>query len=632
MTKSYHCGTLTYTKIGLFSLFSWILWGDFCLCLMEVMVPAILPIKLKDLGCPNWMMGFILSTIPSVMSMAVGPYVSFKSDRYRSRWGRRIPFVLFTLPFLCISLCLLGFSEEIRAFLQNHVAFLNVYSPATMTIALIAVFMVIFQFFNMFVQSVFWYLFNDVVPALLIGRFVGLLRIASTLAGVIFNYFIFEYAGSYFKEIFVGAAILYFIGFGLMCLRVKEGQYPPIVEEEKKQTGKLSGVKIFFWECFGNKFYWLIFATTAFNAISNTITGFTVFFNLEMGLNLAQIGKLAAINGVAAIAGAYFASIFVDRWHPMRITAYLGIFGIISVCMNWVWIFVTLPGNYFFWLCIASTLITAFQLTLAAGSLFPREMRLFPQSRFGQFCSAQALLRCFCTMGAGVLAGVFIDIIKYFYGNNDFAYRFIFIWTAVFSLICAILTLLLYRQWYKMGGDKHFHPPAIWSPTGIEEMPVTRTIGPQTRWLNMSMRMFDGIMTFSVLLIPFLMYYMYYEHAGFALKYFGILLLPLSGAAWIYWNYVKKSIKKDMEKARRGETLRRGIPHHGMLMVVGISFLPALGLWVAQVVITVNMKMEQAAIVFGIANVVTNFMLIGITQLMTCVERDYSTAIDEACN
>ena len=123
--KTYVCGTLTYTKIGLFNLFTWILWGDFCLCLMEMVIPAILPLKLKDLGCPNWMMGFILSTIPSIMGMAIGPYVSFKSDRCRSRWGRRIPFMLFTLPFLCISLCLLGFSEEIRGFLQSRTVFLT---------------------------------------------------------------------------------------------------------------------------------------------------------------------------------------------------------------------------------------------------------------------------------------------------------------------------------------------------------------------------------------------------------------------------------------------------------------------------------------------------------------------------
>jgi hypothetical protein len=50
---------LTYTKAGLFVLFSWLLWGDFCYTLMEAVVPSILPLKLKGLGCSNWLMGLI---------------------------------------------------------------------------------------------------------------------------------------------------------------------------------------------------------------------------------------------------------------------------------------------------------------------------------------------------------------------------------------------------------------------------------------------------------------------------------------------------------------------------------------------------------------------------------------------
>ena len=60
-SKTYHCGTLTYTKAGLFAIFAWLLWGDFCITLMEAVVPSVLPLKLKSLGCSNWMLGLILS-------------------------------------------------------------------------------------------------------------------------------------------------------------------------------------------------------------------------------------------------------------------------------------------------------------------------------------------------------------------------------------------------------------------------------------------------------------------------------------------------------------------------------------------------------------------------------------------
>jgi hypothetical protein len=87
--RTYHCGTLTYTKVGLVVLFAWLLWGDFCFTLMETVVPSVLPLKLKALGCSNLVMGLILSTIPGLLNMTICPYVSFKSDRYRSKWGRR---------------------------------------------------------------------------------------------------------------------------------------------------------------------------------------------------------------------------------------------------------------------------------------------------------------------------------------------------------------------------------------------------------------------------------------------------------------------------------------------------------------------------------------------------------------
>ena len=61
------CGTLTYTKAALVTLFIWLLWGDFCFTLMETVVPSIVPLHLKGLNCPNWLIGVILSTIPNLM-------------------------------------------------------------------------------------------------------------------------------------------------------------------------------------------------------------------------------------------------------------------------------------------------------------------------------------------------------------------------------------------------------------------------------------------------------------------------------------------------------------------------------------------------------------------------------------
>lgn len=627
--KTYHCGTLTYTKVGLVALFAWLLWGDFCFTLMEAVVPSILPLKLKGLGAPNWMIGVIMATLPGILNMTICPWVSFKSDRYRSKWGRRIPFILWTLPFLCICLGMLGFCDDIAVFLQKYSPAMREYAPATVTIGLIAIFMIMFQFFNMFVGSVFWYLFNDVVPAKFLGRFIGSFRIVGTAAGAVYNFFIFKYANTHMHTIFIGAAILYFAGIGVMCLLVKEGEYPPVEGEADKDNKGWGGIKTFLKESFSHKFYWMKYFSTSFAAIGWAIGTFTIFFYENMGLDLEHVGKINAVSAVAVMVATYFMAIFIDRWHPLRICVYGAVFGVIGNALHLEWIFVTLPASYFFWLNIGNVVISAFLAALVAVADIPCLMRIFPRSRYGQFCSAAALLRSVFTAAAGLLAGGFIDSFKWMFNGSDFAYRFIYIWTSVFAGISAVFLISVYIQWNKMGGDRHFHPPAPWSPDGVEELPIVPTIGPQTKYLKIAFLIFDGIMGLSVLSIPFLMWWMSFHHEMLAFKWYGLVVLPLAVLGLFLWWKLKKNICSDMAAARENKPLRNGIPHHGLLIIIGSKFLLALGIWFCQVFVALYLNIESGAIAFGIANVITNLLIIGALYLMCRIERGFSITIDE---
>jgi len=55
--KTWHCGTLIYTRAGLITLFVFLLWGSFSFNLMMMVVHSILPLKLKDLGASNMLIG-----------------------------------------------------------------------------------------------------------------------------------------------------------------------------------------------------------------------------------------------------------------------------------------------------------------------------------------------------------------------------------------------------------------------------------------------------------------------------------------------------------------------------------------------------------------------------------------------
>jgi MFS family permease len=627
--KTFRCGTLTYTRTGLFALFAWLLWGDFCYTMMEAVVPSILPLKLKSLGSSNWMLGLIMTTAPGILSVTVAPYISFKSDRYRSRWGRRIPFILTTMPFLCCSLAVIGLGDDLSATLQRNSEFLRQFAPATVTIVLIAGFLIVFQFFNLFVSSVFWYLFKDVVPPQFLGRFVGMFKVVGTGAGALYNFFIFRFAESHLREIFLGAAVLYLLGFGITCLMVKEGEYPPIKGETDESIKGWKWISVFLKECFSHKFYWLRFFSSSLGTVAGSIAVFGVFFNQEMGLSLDQIGKTIAVGSVAMMTAMYFLAIFADRWHPLRTFTYGALVLPLMNLMMLVWIFVSLPGHYFFWLNLALGVSIAPLAALLGVVSLPTDMRIFPQSRFGQFCSAQTVIRSVLTIFSGILAGLFIDCMRSLCHGSNFAYRFNFVWMVIFYGIGAILSLRTYLEWLRLGGDKRFHPPAPWSPEGIEEMPIAPTVGPQTKWLNISFLLYDGIVGLSVLSLPVLMALMYSNGQMLAFKWYGLAVLPLYLAGLLGWLVLKKAMRRDISAARTGSPLRNGIPHHGMLMILGCQFLAFVGIWVFQVLSAISLNLESGAIAFGIANGITNLILIGLLALMCRIERGFSCTVDE---
>jgi MFS family permease len=431
------------------------------------------------------------------------------------------------------------------------------------------------------------------------------------------------------REIFIGAALLYLIGFGMACLMIKEGEYPPPEGENDNSGRGIKGIVTFFRESFSHKIYWFRFLSASFAGVAATIGAFGIFFNREMGLSLDQIGKINAANSIVMMAAMYLVAIFVDRWHPLRITVYGAIFVVIGNFMSMVWIFVTIPGNYFFWLNMGNILIGTFLTALVAVAALPSEMRVFPKSRFGQFCSAQSMLRSTFTVISGILAGLFIDLVRNLCNGSDYAYRFIYLWITVFAVISAFFKVKMYLEWHRLGGDKHYHPPTPWSPKGFEEMAPVPIVGPQTKWLNISFLLFDGIMGLSVLSIPVLMWWMYSKQLMFAFKWYGLAVLPLCIAGWLCWMVLKRKICSDMAAAKTGSPLRNGIPHHGMLIILGSKFLLAVGVWVCQVLVTVTLNMESGAIVFGIANGITNFLLIGTLYLMCRIERGFSVTVDE---
>lgn len=445
----YRVGTLCYTRRGLVVLFAWLLWGDFCFMMMETVVPAILPLKLRHLDSPNWSIALIMSTLPGILNMTVCPWVSFKSDRYRSRWGRRIPFILWTIPFLSAFLILLGFSSQIGAMIHPLLPAGIHASSSVVTIVCIGIFMVGFQFFNMFVNSVFWYLFNDVVPTAFMGRFLGLFRIVVGATTALFNFWIFCYAESHMTEIFVGASVLYAVGFGFMCLNVKEGKYPPVAENADGRRGILAEIKTYAKECYSEKYYWKLFLYTTCWSVAHVIYVFSVFARQDIGLSLGQIGVIGGIGSVANLLLTYPAGALGDRLHPLRVLLWSHRIQLIVAPLSLIWLIYSPSSSIAFVISIGLVLLAAPVNAAIDAMILPMQMRILPSDRFGQFASAQALVRSAGCIVGGFLSGAFLDVTRAFHHGDNFGFRYFPVWVFVWSALAYGFLSCLYRDWQR---------------------------------------------------------------------------------------------------------------------------------------------------------------------------------------
>lgn len=458
-------GTLIYSRAGLAWLFTWLLWGDFCYTMMETVVPSIVPLRLQQLNAPNWIMGLVMVTLPCILNVALNPIISTASDRHRGRMGRRIPFMLFTVPFVSIALCLMAFSTELGTWLHGLIGPATGWSSAAVTVVAIAIAMGLFKFSDMFVNTVFWYFFNDVVPHNVMARFLSLFRMVGAGASALYNYFIFQYALSHLRLIFICVACLYLVGFTMMCLLIKEGEYPPAAKLAEKKWDIFKMVRSYLGECMQHRLYIYFFLHSMFWNLSTACGIFTVFLNLSLGLTLQQLGSIGAAVGVASLILAYPAGALADRFHPLRAMLWI-VSGILLIApLNCIWLFTNFKPDLNFKILIALQVI-ALPLGLIYSAVgLPMLMRILPKDRFGQFCSFNAICSAGVMAVGGVMAGGYIDLMRKVFPDEiwgkDYCYRMGPVWSLPFLALSTVFLFLVYRTWKELGGDLHYVPPSL---------------------------------------------------------------------------------------------------------------------------------------------------------------------------
>ncbi|MBP9914221.1 MAG: MFS transporter, partial [Opitutaceae bacterium] len=317
--RSWRAGTLTYTTAGLAVLFCWMLWGDFAWQLKERAAPPVVQIMLRTFKASDFLTGLFLLSLPAAIGVLLGPIISYRSDRHRGRWGRRIPYLLITSPIATVAMFGLAFSPVIGTWLHGHMG----WAPDKLNFTIIIVLglsWTVFEFATVAANAVFGGLINDVVPREVIGRFFGMFRAVSLISGMYFNFYLIGHAKEYFMPILVGIGTLYGGGVVLMCLMVKEGDYPPPGPVGAGGVGGfIAAVKSYGRDCFSQPYYLWVFASMALAQLAFVpVNLFSVYAAESFGMSMDRYGKYIVVTYACSLVLAYPLGWMADRFHAIR--------------------------------------------------------------------------------------------------------------------------------------------------------------------------------------------------------------------------------------------------------------------------------------------------------------------------
>lgn len=445
--KTWQAGTLVYTAGGLAALFAWLLLGDFSWSMRERSVGPMAGWYLNSLGVPNLLFGLLISSFPALIGLILGPVISVKSDRHRGKWGRRIPFLLVTTPLAALGMIGLGLTPLVARWVHGH--FPN-QSEMVVSVVCFGVFWAAFEFATIASQAVFGGLVNDVVPTPLLGRFYGLFRMVSLVDGMIFNWWIFGRVPEHFTLILLVIGTFYGVSFLLVCLRIREGEYPPPPPPDPERLGPLRGflreAKTYFRECFTNPYYVAVFVMLMVAGLTfSPVNTFAIPFSRSLGVPEDHFGKSLALTFAVSFLLAFPLGWITDLLHPLR-TAMGAMIGYFAVCL-WGGFFATSERNFLVaWVLHGVLSGTYFTCAASLGQ------RLFPRNRFAQFASAAGIFGALATMVMAPAIGLSIDST----GNN---YRLTFFFGAVLAALSLGAAFYVYRIFVRLGGPKAYVAP-----------------------------------------------------------------------------------------------------------------------------------------------------------------------------
>lgn len=449
----FRAGSLVYNRSSLAWLFCWLLLADLSFMIVSQIEPSVLPVLLKNAGASDHHVAWILGTLVQMTQLVLNPIYSTCSDRTRTRWGRRIPYLFFVTPLASLLLAATPYAPEIAAWLQQQdwASAIVRRAPGSPAVLIYGVLVFSFYLFYSGTSSIFFYLFRDVVPESHMGRFMALFRMVGALGTFILNYWLLGIGVRLPHETFLALAGLNLVGFMVLCCFVKEPEYPPpepVVAAERRAPLRrgIATVVAYFRECYSDPLHWWTYVCRLMVYASIMVATFRIFFSLhELGMTVEEAGKAISWSSLLWVFVAYPVGLLVDRWKVFRVMKVA--LWIQSVTYVLSFFFIRDSATFLAFSLVNGVLYWAIMLCQ-----FMVGQEVFPALKLGQFFSANVVLQAvviaavvspFCGWLFDTLNGTAARLLLPGFGSLEIGgYRYVML---MLGLVFFISLLALYR-------------------------------------------------------------------------------------------------------------------------------------------------------------------------------------------
>lgn len=347
-----------------------LLIGDLGWSLRERSVQELFKLHLLGYSQDATLLNLLIGAIPALIALSLGPAIGAWSDRTRSRWGRRIPFVLATAAISGAAMVGMACSTSL---------------------AMLALCWTAFEMAAIVGNPLFMALINDTVPRPVLGRFFGLFRIVSLATGAgFFALFFRNDLVLVFQPLLLFVAAVYLGCMLLVCFRVREPE--PMARSENPPGRSLRD---------GDSQWIPLFAAIALGAVMVLPININALYACaQFGADAGDFGTAIALTYAISTLLAWPMGWLADRYHPLRVGAVVLALYAFSMLVAWR----VVEGRESFLAALVTHGVLAGCFITGTVSLLPA---LLPRERFSQLAamsaSLTALFVALSTLGLGAL-------------------------------------------------------------------------------------------------------------------------------------------------------------------------------------------------------------------------------------